>query len=361
MKEAESKKELLKKQLESCREEETATVKNLTTAETALRNFRESSEYETEKEATDTLQKAKEHKKQQEILHQKDSDAAVKTRTAREQAEILEERYEKELPEKEQLWKKRKEEYETLLDQFSGSYNREEIREQQREAVVNAEQKLKEAEEVRDRYRNALRDDQEVYDSLSTKRENRQKVIEEHTRLNTLYNLTAGNVSGARMDLETYVQRYYLERVLYAANRRFQEMSAGQFELRMYDLEKAGEGRNKGLDLMVYSTVTGKEREVRTLSGGESFMAALSLALGMADQIQESSAAVNLDMMFIDEGFGSLDEHSRNQAVRVLLEMAEGSRLIGIISHVTELKQEIEDQLLVTKNEEGSHVKWQIS
>ena len=361
MKEAESKKELLKKQLESCREEETATVKNLTTAETALRNFRESSEYATEKEATDTLQKAKEHKKQQEVLYQKDSDVAVKTRTAREQAEILEERYEKEFPEKEQLWKKRKEEYETLLDQVSGSYNREEIREQQREAVVNAEQKLKEAEEVRDRYRNALRDDQEVYDSLSTKRENRQKIIEEHTRLNTLYNLTAGNVSGARMDLETYVQRYYLERVLYAANRRFQEMSAGQFELRMYDLEKAGEGRNKGLDLMVYSTVTGKEREVRTLSGGESFMAALSLALGMADQIQESSAAVNLDMMFIDEGFGSLDEHSRNQAVRVLLEMAEGSRLIGIISHVTELKQEIEDQLLVTKNEEGSHVKWQIS
>lgn len=78
-------------------------------------------------------------------------------------------------------------------------------------------------------------------------------------------------------------------------------MSAGQFELRMYDLEKAGEGKNRGLDLMVYSTVTGKEREVRTLSGGESFMAALSLALGMADQIQQSSAAINLDMMFIDE------------------------------------------------------------
>ena len=113
--------------------------------------------------------------------------------------------------------------------------------------------------------------------------------------------------------------------------------------------------------LQVYSTVTGKEREVRTLSGGESFMAALSLALGMADQIQESSAAVNLDMMFIDEGFGSLDEHSRNQAVKVLQEMAEGSRLIGIISHVTELKQEIEDQLIVNKDENGSRVRWQIS
>ena len=129
----------------------------------------------------------------------------------------------------------------------------------------------------------------------------------------------------------------------------------------MYELEKAGEGKNRGLDLMVYSNVTGKEREVRTLSGGESFMAALSLALGLADQIQESSSAIQLDMMFIDEGFGSLDEHSRNQAVRVLQEMAGGSRLIGIISHVTELKQEIEDQLLVQKDETGSHVRWQIS
>ena len=138
-------------------------------------------------------------------------------------------------------------------------------------------------------------------------------------------------------------------------------MSAGQFELRMIDLEKAGEGKNHGLDLMIYSTVTGKEREVRTLSRGESFMAALSLALGMADQIQENSAAINLDVMFIDEGFGSLDNHSRNQAAKVLQQMAGGSKLIGIISHVTELKQEIEDQLLVRRDENGSHVRWQNS
>lgn len=163
------------------------------------------------------------------------------------------------------------------------------------------------------------------------------------------------------MDLETFVQRYYLERILHSANRRFQEMSAGQFELRMRDMDMAGVGKNRGLDLMVYSAVTGKEREVRTLSGGESFMAALSLALGMADQIQESAASVNLDVMFIDEGFGSLDEHSRDKAVRVLQEMAGGSKMIGIISHVTELKQEIEDQLIVEKDDQGSHVRWQIS
>lgn len=138
-------------------------------------------------------------------------------------------------------------------------------------------------------------------------------------------------------------------------------MTGGQFELRMYQLDKAGEGKNHGLDLMVYSSVTGKEREVRTLSGGESFMAALALALGMADQIQQNRSSIHLDMMFIDEGFGSLDEHSRNQAVRVLKRMADKTKMIGMISHVTELKQEVDEQLLITKDQEGSHIRWQLS
>ena len=163
------------------------------------------------------------------------------------------------------------------------------------------------------------------------------------------------------MDIETYVQRYYLEGILRSANRRFLEMSAGQFELRMIDLEKAGTGKNRGLDLTVYSSVTGKEREIRTLSGGESFMAALSLALGMADRIRASASSINTDIMFIDEGFGSLDDHARDQAVRVLQDMTGDTRMIGIVSHVTELQQEIEDQLLVRRDEEGSHVMWRIS
>ena len=137
-------------------------------------------------------------------------------------------------------------------------------------------------------------------------------------------------------------------------------MTGGQFQLILKDLNKAGKRANEGLDLMVYSLVTGKVREIKTLSGGESFMAALSLALGMADQIKSKKGSINLDMMFIDEGFGSLDEHSRNQAVRVLQEMAEGSRLIGIISHVSELKQNIGNQLIVSKNESGSTIKWKI-
>ena len=224
-----------------------------------------------------------------------------------------------------------------------------------------AEAAWKKEQALYERYAEMYKTNHRVCEALMPKMAERSKIMEEHRRLDDLYNLLAGKVTGARMDIETYVQRYYLERILYAANRRFGEMSAGQFELRMCDITKAGEGRNRGLDLMVYSNVTGKEREVRTLSGGESFMAALSLALGMADQIQQSSSAIHLDMMFIDEGFGSLDGQSRDQAVRVLQQMAGGSKLIGIISHVSELKQEIEDQLIVSKDEEGSSARWQIS
>ena len=224
-----------------------------------------------------------------------------------------------------------------------------------------AEAAWKKEQALYERYAEMYKTNHRVCEALMPKMAERSKIMEEHRRLDDLYNLLAGKVTGARMDIETYVQRYYLERILYAANRRFGEMSAGQFELRMCDITNAGEGRNRGLDLMVYSNVTGKEREVRTLSGGESFMAALSLALGMADQIQQSSSAIHLDMMFIDEGFGSLDSQSRDQAVRVLQQMAGGSKLIGIISHVSELKQEIEDQLIVSKDEEGSSARWQIS
>ena len=230
-----------------------------------------------------------------------------------------------------------------------------------KQAQETAQEVYRNARETYDTVRTLCQDNQKVYEQLKPRNRECTAFASEYNQLEKLYKLFSGTVSGGRMDLETYVQRYYLEQILYAANKRFQSMSAGQFELRMTDLEKAGEGKNKGLDLMVYSTVTGKTREIRTLSGGESFMAALALSLGMADQIQQSAAALNLDIMFIDEGFGSLDEHSRSQAVKVLKEMAGGARLVGIISHVTELKQEIDNQLLVSRDETGSHIKWQTS
>ncbi len=229
------------------------------------------------------------------------------------------------------------------------------------ERRTEAEELFRKKSSAFDEMNHYAKENRKVLKSLTAIMEQSGSIAREYNRIESLHSRLAGKVSGSRMDIETYVQRYYLQRILYAANRHFFEMSAGQYELRMVEDEEAGQGKNRGLDLTVYSNVTGRTRGIRTLSGGESFMAALAMALGMADQIQEQSAAVNLDIMFIDEGFGSLDDHSRSQAVRVLQQMAMGSRLIGIISHVTELKQEIDDQLVVRKDENGSHARWQLS
>ena len=229
------------------------------------------------------------------------------------------------------------------------------------QALCAAEEKLTILTERLQKQSHELQENRYALQELSSSSEARRHIFSEYERLDRLYKQMSGNISGSRMDLETYVQRLYLSKILSSANKRFQEMSGGQYTFRMIRIASAGEGRNKGLDLMVYSSVTGKEREIRTLSGGESFMAALSLALGMADQIQNTSSAVHLDMMFIDEGFGSLDDLARSKSIRVLKEMADSHRLIGIISHVTELKQEIGNQLLITKDEHGSHVKWRIN
>ena len=196
---------------------------------------------------------------------------------------------------------------------------------------------------------------------LNDLREGREPLANACKEANTAQHLSdvmAGTESGNRMNLETFVQRSYMEKILCDANRRFRDMSNGQFELKLINVEDAGEGKNKGLDLEVLSIVTGKTRSVNTLSGGESFMAALSLALGMADQIQAATAAIHLDVMFIDEGFGSLSDNARNEAVNILKEMAGKQRQIGIISHVSELKDEIENQLIVKKDDRGSHISW---
>lgn len=180
-------------------------------------------------------------------------------------------------------------------------------------------------------------------------------------RLERLSQLLSGNLSERRIDLETYVLRQYLQEILGAANRRFRKMTNGEYELRLLDYDKGAHGNsggNAGLDLTVFSQSAQSTRNIDTLSGGESFMAALALSLGMADIIEQYSSAVQLDIMFIDEGFGSLDDNARREAVRILQGMTEGSKLVGIISHVSELKNEIDRQLIVTKDGNGSHAKW---
>lgn len=221
-----------------------------------------------------------------------------------------------------------------------------------------AESALKEVSDALEAAKHLRLNNEKVLEDL---RDGREPLAEACKAANTAQHLSdvmAGTESGNRMNLETFVQRNYMEKILCDANRRFRDMSNGQFELKLINVEDAGEGKNKGLDFEVYSIVTGKTRSVNTLSGGESFMAALSLALGMADQIQAATAAIHLDVMFIDEGFGSLSDNARNEAVNILKEMAGKQRQIGIISHVSELKDEIENQLIVKKDDRGSHISW---
>lgn len=221
-----------------------------------------------------------------------------------------------------------------------------------------AESALKEVSDALEAAKHLRLNNEKVLEDLREGREPLANACKEANTAQHLSDVMAGTESGNRMNLETFVQRNYMEKILRDANRRFRDMSNGQFELKLINVEDAGEGKNKGLDLEVYSIVTGKTRSVNTLSGGESFMAALSLALGMADQIQAATAAIHLDVMFIDEGFGSLSDNARNEAVNILKEMAGKQRQIGIISHVSELKDEIENQLIVKKDDRGSHISW---
>lgn len=225
-------------------------------------------------------------------------------------------------------------------------------------ASAAAESALKEVSNALEAAKHLHSDNAKVLKDLREGRDPLAKACQEANTAQHLSDVMAGSESGNRMNLETFVQRSYMEKILCDANRRFRDMSNGQFELKLINVEDAGEGKNKGLDLEAYSIVTGKTRSVNTLSGGESFMAALSLALGMADQIQAATAAIHLDVMFIDEGFGSLSDNARNEAVNILKEMAGKQRQIGIISHVSELKDEIENQLIVKKDDRGSHISW---
>lgn len=162
---------------------------------------------------------------------------------------------------------------------------------------------------------------------------------------------TAGGqlVGREKIMLETYVQMTYFDRILARANTRLMVMSRGQYELKRR-AQAENNRRQSGLELDVVDHYNGSVRSVKTLSGGESFQAALSLALGLSDEVQSAAGGVQLDVMFVDEGFGSLDEEALEQAVRALSDLSGGNRLVGIISHVEALARRIDRQIVVTKH-----------
>lgn len=162
-----------------------------------------------------------------------------------------------------------------------------------------------------------------------------------------------GRLSGKeKIMLETYIQMTFFDRIIRRANVRLMVMSGGQYELKRR-INAENNRSQAGLELDVIDHYNGSERSVKTLSGGESFKASLALALGLSDEIQSSAGGIRLDTMFVDEGFGSLDEESLEQAVNALVGLTQGNRLVGIISHVSELKNRIDKQIVVTKEKSG--------
>lgn len=189
-------------------------------------------------------------------------------------------------------------------------------------------------------------------EGIKEKLEQLQKTEKEYIWLQALSKTMNGDMNQQeKITLETYIQMTYFDRILARANTKFMVMSNGQYELKRRT-ENAKRGQ-VGLELNIMDHYNGTERNIQTLSGGESFQASLSLALGLSEEIQNMSGGIQLDTMFIDEGFGSLDEEALQQAIRILQELSDGNRLIGIISHVAGLKEKIEKQIIVKKEKFG--------
>lgn len=227
------------------------------------------------------------------------------------------------------------------------------------EQLKAEKQALKEAEKTYMELHTAYENDRSVLQNCAVYLEKGKKLENEDQVIKSLSKTANGRLSGsAKIDFETYIQRQYFKQIIHEANKRLLTMSNHQFILKLKEEANTGRKTNEGLDLSVYSLVTDSERDVKTLSGGESFLAALAMALGLSDIVERSAGAIHPDMMFIDEGFGSLDAQSRQQAIEVLGELAGDSRMVGIISHVTELKEQIDRKLVVSRTDKGSRAVW---
>ena len=208
----------------------------------------------------------------------------------------------------------------------------------------------------------------EIYSRISTNKRIRENISEQSETLlavekklqciRPLSETANGDISGKdKISLETFIQQTYFDRILERANIRLFIMSDGQ-----YEMKRRGKAKNKvsqsGLDINIVDHRTKSERDIKSLSGGETFKASLSLALGLSDEIQASAGGIRIDTMFVDEGFGSLDEESLDHAMKALSTLSQSNKLIGIISHVSELKNRIDKQIVITKDQNGcSHVK----
>ena len=251
-----------------------------------------------------------------------------------------------------------------ILEQLNGK--KAQLEAQLREAKQLDEEKLRgEKTELSGQKFNLNRSRDAVSNRYSANTKTLQNIIgkqAETEQLEKQYKLTKalsdtanGDISGKdRITLEAYIQMTYFDRVIARANTRFMVMSGGQYEMKRR-VEADNKRSQSGLDIDVIDHYNGSSRSVSTLSGGESFKASLSLALGLSDEVQSAAGGVRLDTMFVDEGFGTLDDESLKNAINALASLSEGNRLVGIISHIGELKEKIDKQIVIKKDRtEGS-------
>lgn len=219
------------------------------------------------------------------------------------------------------------------------------------ERKAKLQQEKLELRKKRDQKKHAFSVNQDIYRKVKEKQEDIVAVEKKYTWMHALADTANGTLNGKpKIELETYIQMAYFDRILLRANRRLLTMSSGQYELKR---EESGNLKEKaGLELCVIDHYNATQRSVKTLSGGETFEASLSLALGLSDEIQSYAGGIQMDSMFVDEGFGSLDEEALNQAMKALVQLTEGNRLVGVISHVSELKEQIDRKIIVTKRRE---------
>ena len=225
----------------------------------------------------------------------------------------------------------------------------EDVNEEESRMTEEKSQMAEEKKELYVRYSG----NREIYDKVNVQRDLLEEVEKKYVWMKSLADTAGGNLNGKqKVELETYIQMAYFDRILRRANLRFMTMSSGQYELKRQKAPEDKKGKS-GLELNVIDHYNGSERSVKTLSGGESFQASLSLALGLSDEIQANAGGICLEAMFVDEGFGSLDEEALEQAIKALGNLTQGNRSVGIISHVAELKERIENKIIVTKERGG--------
>lgn len=274
------------------------------------------------------------------------------------------ERYIRELESAEQAWQEKENLYQNAMQRketLSGQLAQNEQPQPLDELLEKQSQWMSLRKSRQDTYQQILHryeTNKQIRESIERQSEELVEAEKRWSMVKELSNTVNGNLSGKdKIMLETYVQMQYFDRIIRRANTRFMMMSSGQYELKR-SAQAENMKRQSGLELDVIDHYNGTERSVKTLSGGETFLASLSLALGLSDEIQSMAGGIALDTMFVDEGFGSLDETALNQAVHALIALTEGNRLVGIISHVSELQDRIDRKLVVTKDvSAGSRVK----